>query len=210
VNAHPTLEELEAIASGEGAGAAAAAHTEQCAECVRELSWLRAEAQLLRRRPQPALDPEMLQRIEERVYAPVPITRARRFRAAVAGAAAVAAAVALAVALRPHGSTAPDVAVAEDEASTPVDPKAEKALDRATGDYRTVLQVLEQEYSRARGRLDARTQKRWDESFSRARVLIDSSAQARNDPDERVRLLDGSAVMVRTLRHAIEDSEEIR
>jgi hypothetical protein len=206
---HPSVEELEAIAFGQDAGADAAAHARQCAQCARELSWLRTEAQLVRRRPQPALDPQMLRRIEERVYAPIPITRARRFRAAVAAAGAIAAAVALAVALRPHGPVTTDTAVAQSDAAQ-VDLEAQKALDRATGDYRNVLAVLEQEYSRSRGRLDPRTQKRWDESFARARVLIDSSAQARNDVDERLRLLDGSAVMVRTLRHAIEDSEEIR
>jgi hypothetical protein len=207
---HPTVEELEAIAFGEDAGTDAAAHARQCAQCARELSWLRTEAQLVRRRPQKALDPEMLRRIEERVYAPIPITRARRFRTAVAAVAAVAAAVALAVALRPRGAPTSDSGAAGAEVALQVDPKAQQALDQAAGDYRNVLQVLEQEYTRARGRLDTRTQKRWDESFARARSLIDSSAQARNDPDERLRLLDGSAVMVRSLRHAIEDSEEIR
>ena len=131
---------------------------------------------------------------------------------AVAGAAvAVAAAAALAVVIRPLQKAGPlgpsDASVSEEEAYE-LDPKAQQALDRAAGDYRTALQVLEQEYARGRARLDPRTQKRWDESFARARVLIDSSAQARNDPDERVRLLDGSAAMVRSLRYAVEDSEE--
>jgi hypothetical protein len=208
---HPTVEELEAIAFGEDAGADAAAHALECPRCARELSWLRTEAQLLRRRPQPALDPEMLRRVEERIHAPIPITRARRFRAAAAAVAAIAAAVAVVVALRaPHRPAPADGAVVDTEGVIAVDPKAQQALDQATGDYRNVLAVLQQEYSRVRGRLDTRTQKRWDESFARARVLIDSSAQARNDVDERLRLLDGSAVMVRTLRHAIEDSEEIR
>ena len=207
---HPPIEELEAIALGEGGGGDAAAHTRQCGECARELAWLRAEAQLVRRRPQPALDRALLQRIEERVHAPIPISRARRFRAFGAAIAALAAAVVVAVALRRPPPMTPDGATAQDDASYQIDPKAQQALDQATGDYRTVLQMLEQEYSGARGRLDARTQKRWDESFARARVLIDSSAQARNDPDERLRLLDGSAVMMRSLRHAIEDSEEMR
>ena len=47
---HPPIEELEAIALGEGGGGDAAAHARQCAECARELAWLRAEAQLVRRR----------------------------------------------------------------------------------------------------------------------------------------------------------------
>jgi len=99
--------------------------------------------------------------------------------------------------------------VSDDVAATEPDPKARQALDRAAGDYRSALGVLEQEYQTARVRLDTRTQKRWDESFARAKSLIDASAQARNDPEERVRLLDGSAVMVRSLRHALEDSEEV-
>ena len=146
------------------------------------------------------------------MHAPIPISRARRFRPVLAAAAAVAAAAALAVAVRPRQPPAVvgqgDAAVS-DEAVAEADPKTRQALDRAAGDYRSALGVLEQEYKSGRARLDSRTQKRWDESFARARSLIDASAQARNDPEERVRLLDGSAVMVRSLRHAIEDSEEV-
>ena len=45
--------------------------------------------------------------------------------------------------------------------------------------------------------------------FEELLPIVDASAQARNDPEQRVKLLDGSAVMVRSLRHAIEDSEEV-
>jgi hypothetical protein len=212
MTAHPTFDELEAAALGGEARPEILAHAEKCAECARELAWLRAEAQLVRRRPQPALRPEIWRAIEERVHAPIPISRARRFRPVLAAAAAVAAAAALAVVVRPP-RPAPvggqgDAAVS-DEVAAEADPKARQALDRAAGDYRSALGVLEQEYRSARASLDSRTQKRWDESFARARSLIDASAQARNDPEERVKLLDGSAVMVRSLRHAIEDSEEV-
>ena len=209
---HPTIEELEAVALGEGESPEVRAHAEQCSECARELAWLRAESQLVRRRAQPPLNPELWQRIDERIHAPIPITRARRWRAVAGAAVAVAAAAALAIVVRPQRPGAPgasDASIADEE-TYEVDPKAQQALDRATGDYRTALQVLEREYAQKRGRLDARTQKRWDESFARARLLIDSSAQARNDLDERVKLLDGSALMVRSLRHAVEDSEEAR
>ena len=209
---HPTFEELEAAALGEESRPEVLAHAGQCAECARELAWLRAEAQLVRRRPHPALRPEIWRAVEERVHAPIPIFRARRFRPVLAAAAAVAAAAALAVVVQPW-HPAPvggqgDAAVS-DEVAVEADPKTRQALDRAAGDYRSALGVLEQEYTSARARLDSRTQKRWDESFARARSLIDASAQARNDPEERVRLLDGSAVMVRSLRQAIEDSEEV-
>lgn len=212
MSGHPTFEELEAAALGEGALPEVVAHAGQCAQCARELAWLRAEAQLVRRRPHPALRPEIWRAVEERVHAPVPISRARRWRPVLAATAAMAAAAALAVVVRPPVRT-PGVgqgdAGASEEIATEADPKARQALDRAAGDYRSALGVLEQEYQTARGRLDSRTQKRWDESFARARSIVDASAQARNDPEERVRLLDGSAVMVRSLRHALEDSEEV-
>ena len=59
MTAHPTLEELEAAALGEESRPEALAHAGRCAECARELAWLRAEAQLLRRRPQPEVRPEI-------------------------------------------------------------------------------------------------------------------------------------------------------
>jgi hypothetical protein len=208
---HPTFEELEAAALGEEASRQTTEHAARCEECARELAWLRAESQLFRRRPPLAVRPEIWERVEERVHAPVPISSARRWRPFLGAAMAVAAAAALAVVVRsPTGglqNEQGDAAVSGEVAET--DAKAQQALDRAAGDYRSALGVLEQEYARGRGRLDPRTQKRWDDSFARARSLIDASAQARNDPDERVKLLDGSAVMVRSLRHAIEDSEEV-
>jgi hypothetical protein len=212
MSGHPNFEELEAAALGDETLPGVVAHAGHCAECARELAWLRAEAQLVRRRPQPSLRPEIWRAVEERVQAPIPISRARRWRPVLAAAAAMAAAAALAVVVRPPNH--PPVvgqgdAAVSDEAAAESDPKARQALDRAAGDYRSALGVLEQEYQTARVRLDSRTQKRWDESFARARSLIDASAQARNDPEERVRLLDGSAVMVRSLRHALEDSEEV-
>ena len=214
MSGHPSLEELEAVALGEAEAAGVDAHVASCAECARELSWLRAEAQLMRRRPAPQVSPELWDRVQQRVHAPIPISRARR-RTWVGAAVAVAAAAALAVVVRPGGKpVAPlpglDASIAEELASDAVvDPKAQSALDRAAGDYRSALSVLEGEFARARGRFDPRTQKRWDESFAKARSLIDASAQARNDLDERLKLLDGSAVMVRSLRQAIEDSEEV-
>ena len=209
---HPSFEELEAAALGEESRPEVLAHAGECGECARELAWLRAEAQLVRRRPQPRVAPEIWRRVDERIHAPIPISWSRRWRGVAGAALAVAAAAALAVIVRPtsHRPSGEqgDAAVADDTAAD-TDPKALQALDRAAGDYRSALGVLQEEYARSRGRLDPRTQKRWDDSFARARSLIDASAQARNDPDERVKLLDGSALMVRSLRHAIEDFEEV-
>jgi hypothetical protein len=209
---HPSFEELEAAALGEDSRPEVLAHAEECGECARELAWLRAEAQLVRRRPQPPVSPEIWRRVDERIHAPIPIAQSRRWRGLAGAALAVAAAAALAVIVRPMNpaprSEQGDAAVSE-EAAPQTDAKAQQALDRAAVDYRSALGILQEEYARSRARLDPRTQKRWDDSFARARSLIDASAQARNDPDERLKLLDGSAVMVRSLRHAIEDSEEV-
>ena len=209
---HPSFEELEAAALGEESRPEVLAHAGECGECARELAWLRAEAQLVRRRPQPKVAPEIWGRVDERIHAPIPISRSRRWRGVAGAAVAVAAAAALAVIVRPTShppSTEQGDAAVSDDVAADTDPKALQALDRAAGDYRSALGVLQEEYARSRGRLDPRTQKRWDDSFARARSLIDASAQARNDPDERLKLLDGSALMVRSLRHAIEDFEEV-
>ena len=51
---HPTQEELEAVALGQSGASRAAeieAHVAGCADCSRELAWLRAEKTLLERRP---------------------------------------------------------------------------------------------------------------------------------------------------------------
>src|SRR5207237_4251446 len=129
------------------------AHAGQCPECARELAWLRAEAELLRRRPQPEVRPEIWDRIEERIHAPVPISRARLWRPFLGAAVAVAAAAALAVVVRapqrPALDERGDAAMSDEVAAAP-DPKAQQALDRAAGDYRSALGVLEQEYARGR------------------------------------------------------------
>jgi hypothetical protein len=214
MSGHPAFEELEALSLGELPAEAAGrveAHAAGCAGCGRELAWLRAEVTLLQRRPTPPVSPALWEKVQERVYAPIPIARARR-RTWVGAAVAVAAAAALAVFVRakpqqpgPFG----DAGVLTEESPNPVDTKAVRALDKAAGDYRSALTVLEQEYAKGRDRLDARTQKRWDDSFARARGLVDASAQASNDVGERLKLLDGTAVMVRSLRHALEDTEEV-
>jgi anti-sigma factor ChrR (cupin superfamily) len=99
---HPTMDQLEAVALGEAESPEAVAHVERCDACARELAWLRAEAELVRRRPQPRVDPQLWHRIDERIHAPIPITRARRWRALAGAALAVAAAAALAIVVRPQ------------------------------------------------------------------------------------------------------------
>jgi len=216
VSDHVTFEELDALSSGELPPELASQvedHARRCPSCGRELAWLRAERSLVERRvaKMPALDPSIWAKVQERAYAPIPLRRARR--TLVGAVLAMSAAAALAVIVRPArppvpGLAAPDAALADETAEMPPPPAA-AALDRAEGDYRSALTVLEAEYARNRSRLDSRTQDRWDRAVSRARVqLADASAAAAPDVNARLRVLSGYAAVVRSLRGAIEESEE--
>ena len=213
---HVTSEELDALSSGELPPELASQvedHARRCPSCGRELGWLRAERSLVERRAaeMPALDPSIWEKVQERAYAPLPLRRARR--TLVGAVLAMSAAAALAVIVRPSrsplpGLAAPDAALEDETAEIPPPPAA-AALDRAEGDYRSALTVLEAEYARNRSRLDRRTQDRWDQAVSRARVqLADASAAAAPDVNARLRVLSGYAAVVRSLRGAIEESEE--
>jgi hypothetical protein len=213
---HVTFEELDALCSGElppELGSQVEDHARRCPSCGHELAWLRAERALIARRAAktPALDKSIWQKVEERAYAPVPL---RRGKQTLLGAiVAVSAAAALAVIVRPApprvaGLGAPDAALQDETAQMPPAP-ATLALDRAEGDYRTAVTVLEAEYARSREKLDPRTQQRWDRAVSRARVqLADASVAAAPDVNARLRVLDGYAAVVRSLGRAIEESEE--
>ena len=212
---HVTFEELDALCSGElppELGSQVEDHARRCPACGRELAWLRAERELIARRAAkaPALDKSIWQKVEARVYAPIPL---RRGRQTVVGAiVAVSAAAALAVIVRPaappRGLGGLDAAVQDEVALAPPAP-AVNALDKAEGDYRSALTVLEAEYARSREKLDPRTKERWDRAVSRARVqLADASVAAAPDVNARLRVLDGYAAVVRSLGRAIEESEE--
>jgi hypothetical protein len=222
VSDHVTFEELDALSSGELPPELASQvedHARRCPSCGRELAWLRAERSLVERRAAkvPVLDPSIWAKVQTRAYAPIGaalLGPPRRARRTVVGAVlAMSAAAALAVIVRPArppipGLAAPDAALLDETAEMPPPPAA-AALDRAEGDYRSALTVLEAEYTRNRARLDPRTQERWDRAVSRARVqLADASAAAAPDVNARLRVLSGYAAVVRSLRGAIEESEE--
>jgi hypothetical protein len=214
---HVTFEELDALCSGElppELGTQVEDHARRCPSCGRELAWLRAERALIARRAAqtPALDRSIWQKVEERAYEPIQLRRGRQ--TLVGAMVAVSAAAALAVIVRPAppprapGIAAPDAALQDETARMPPAPAA-LALDRAEGDYRSALTVLEAEYARSREKLDPRTQERWDRAVSRARVqLADASVAAAPDVNARLRVLDGYAAVVRSLGRAVEESEE--
>jgi hypothetical protein len=136
----------------------------------------------------------------------------RRARAAFALAAAAAAAgVVLAIALRPRAGDGGGTISAEGETlryDLP-DPAVARALDRAEGDSRAAAGVLETEYRARRSNLDAATAGSWDKSLATARSQLDSArALAGNDVGARMRILDGYAAYLRSLRAAMLSSEE--
>jgi hypothetical protein len=209
---HVPVEELEALALGELAPDRAApveAHARSCLECARELTWLRAERELLARRPAPETS-HLWSGVAARLRHP----RRRphwAWRIAVAGAGVAAAAAVLLVVLHPSPPPLPaqQPQVARRQPRSPIDPKTLAALDRAERDYGDAAKVLEEEYGRLRPRLDPELARRWDETLTRARAQLgESRAVAADDVNARMRVLDGYAGYLRALRDVVQESEE--
>src|SRR5712671_3039195 len=121
---HVPIEDLESVALGERPSQSPveiAAHVAQCAQCARELAWLRAENALLGRRPSPPTEhlwPAIAARLSHPRRRP---HRALRVSLA-AGAAAAAAAVLVAV-FRPGRPPVPaQPPQREQQAARPVRP----------------------------------------------------------------------------------------
>jgi hypothetical protein len=212
---HVPPEDLEALALDELTPEQAAvvqAHAAGCAACSRELSWLRAEKALLGRRPAPPTA-HLWAGVAARLVHPRRRPH-RAWRAAVAAAGVAAAAAVLLVALRPHPPATPQPPQAPQATRQPrqrqaIDPKTLAALDRAEADYRDAAKVLESEYQRLRPALDPDLARRWDETLTRARAQLgESRAVAADDVNVRMRVLDGYAGYLRSLREAAQQSEE--
>src|SRR5438105_177705 len=91
----------------------------------------------------------------------------------------------------------------------PAEELESRALDRAEADYKDAAKVLEAEYARLRPRLDPEMARRWDETLTRARAQLgESRAVAADDVNVRMRVLDGYAGYLRSLRDVVQDSEE--
>ena len=82
------------------------------------------------------------------------------------------------------------------------------ATFRAEADYRNAAQTLEGEYARLRPSLDPELARRWDETLTRARAQLgESRAVAADDVNVRMRVLDGYAGYLRSLRDVLESEE---
>jgi hypothetical protein len=128
----------------------------------------------------------------------------------VGAATAASAAAVLLLTIHPKGGpnfSTPDASVIEADFDGP-DAKTLAALDRAEGDYRHAATVLEAEYAAARKTLDPKLAKQWDESLAKARAQLGASrAVAAEDVNARMRVLDGYAGYVRSLRNVMEAEE---
>ncbi|OLC78997.1 MAG: hypothetical protein AUH83_01260 [Deltaproteobacteria bacterium 13_1_40CM_4_68_19] len=210
---HVPADELESLALDELSRDRAAqveAHAAACPQCAHELSWLRAERTLLTRRPLPQTA-HLWAGIAARLRHPRRRPhRAWRISVGAAVAAAAAAVLVATVRTRPEPA-APQTpqATRQQRQRSAIDPKALAALDRAEADYRDAAKVLEAEYARLRPRLDPEMARRWDETLTRARAQLgESRAVAADDVNVRMRVLDGYAGYLRSLRDVVQESEE--
>ena len=209
---HLALEDLEALAAGElpdPQAAEAEEHTARCAECGRELSWVRAERALFGQRPSPPTA-HLWSGIEARLRHPRRLPRwASRMRIALVAAAVAAAALFFAVRSYPVQSVTSQTVKTAQRERPAIDPKTLAALDRAEADYRDAARILEAEYERVRPELDPALAQRWDETLTRARAQLGESRRvANNDVNARMRVLDGYAGYLRSLRNLVQESQE--
>ncbi len=208
------------MARGQGAGSEA--HVADCAECGREVAWLRAEQALIARRPAAKVE-HLWAGVESRLSQDAARPRffrprwARRIGVSLASAAAAAALVLIFLRTRPAqiAQQGGSSAVASNGAKAPreeyrPDPRALAAIDRAEADYRDAARVLEGEYDRLRPRLDPELAKRWDETLTRAHTQLgEARAVAGDDVNARMQVLDGYAGYLRSLRNVVQQSEEV-
>jgi hypothetical protein len=208
MSAHLSLEDLEALAIGQlgqPRAAEAEAHAAGCAECARELQWSRTEQALFSRRSVKPVD-SLWAGIAARIETPRRIHRPHWARRVALTAAATAAAAVLIVALRPQAPRAPDVTASE---SNNAIADALATLDKAEADYRRAASVLEAEYKSSRKNLDPELARRCDETLARARSgLGDARTMAAQDVNARIRVLDGYAGYLRSLRSVVQQSQE--
>ena len=210
---HVPADELESLALDELSRDRAAqveAHAAACPQCAHELSWLRAERTLLTRRPL-AQTAHLWAGIAARLRHPRRRPhRAWRISVGAAVAAAAAAVLVATVRTRPEPAAPQTPQATRQQRKRPaIDPKALAALDRAEADYRDAAKVLEAEYARLRPRLDPEMARRWDETLTRARAQLgESRAVAADDVNVRMRVLDGYAGYLRSLRDVVQESEE--
>lgn len=212
---HIDTEILESYALGAQPDAAAQAHLAECAECARELAWAKAERALFMRRPAPQSD-HLWSGVAARIARQQRLFKPRWAVRTAYAAAAVAAAAVVLILVKPVNVPQPQKPPEVAEAKQPRQPsgpdaKTLAALDRAEADYRDAAKVLEDEYARLRPQLDPKLAARWDETLSRARLQLGDARKSMvaQDVNARMRVLDGYAGYLRSLRTAVLEQEAI-
>lgn len=181
---HLSIRELEEIVGG----APAPVHTARCADCLRRLSFLRAERELLRRAA--AAEERPVEDLWAGVQARIASHRRNRRFAVAALAAAGLAALVLVV---PRRSFDPGAA-----------PGARAALDHAESEYLHAIEVLESRVELREQTLPAATLEQRRDARARSRAVI-AQARGREVPG-RVRQLEGYAAYLRALRRELEET----
>jgi hypothetical protein len=207
---HPDIEELELAARGQRN-----AHVETCPECAQEVQWLRRELQLVSQRRQPEVG-HLWSAIERRIQPQPRKTHWHRPVLATAAAAAAAMVVVFLQKPQPQSLSQQPQQVAQQAEPKPrhekhhLDEKSLAALNTAEADYRHAAQVLETEYASLRKDLDPKLAAHWDETLTRARAQLTDEQQsvAQDDVRARMRVLDGYAEYLRSLKDVIQNSEE--
>ncbi len=185
MTACPGREALEEVALG-GGTAEARAHAAACPRCASRTGWLRREEEIVRRWA--AQDDAPTAHLWEGVQRRLRASRRRRFLGA-AGCAAVLAAAAVLVARQPREQ--------EPESTA----SAVAAIDQAEAEYRRAIDVLEAQVSARSESASPR-----EAALVRARTgLARARAASGREPAGRVRVQEGYAAYLRSLRRALRE-----
>jgi anti-sigma factor RsiW len=218
-----STEDLETLLGGGLAPDAAAeleAHVAACPRCRDELAWLRAEAELMARRRATQAAPAASQwdAIAARIQPPAPAPEVsrlsslpRRWRWGTRVAYGLAAAAAAALLYVGAHDLDRGVTIIGSRSPTELEPPHKKlspdaALDGAEREYQAAASVLEGEYKRERDRLPPQVALRYDRMLEKTRTrVVEARADAGNDVDGRMVVLDGYAEYVRSLQTIVAD-----
>jgi hypothetical protein len=183
---HLSIRELEKLV----AGSPAPGHVAGCAQCMRRLSFLRAERELVRRAA--ARDEGPVDSLWRGVEGRIARERRREMHPAwTAGLAAVAASAL--ILFLPRATSRP-------ERST----GAHAVLDRAETEYLQAIDVLESRVERRERALPAAAMEQRRSARAQARDVI-SHARA-VEPAGRIRQLEGYAAYLRSLRRDLDEA----
>lgn len=194
-----------------------ASHAADCADCGRELQWLRTERALFRAQTATPAS-HVWQGIERRIVIAREEKRVRRQRWLQVGAAStvVAAAAAFLLTVWTHGlSVKTDVgsSTKTDDQSEPRredSVEASRAIDAAEVEYRAAIRQLETAYRERRDTMDPEELLRYDSELRRLRSQLKAErVAAQDDVWARRRVLRTYSAYVRTMQAMVIPQSEV-